>query len=77
MVSFLGLYRGDSLETAQLVAVSADAELVGQVATALLERGERPTDPALGALQKGRRRALRHVAEESQRRRRPKAVEEG
>jgi hypothetical protein len=40
MVSFLGLYRGNSLETAQLVAVSADAELVGQVATALLKRGE-------------------------------------
>ena len=65
MISFIGLYRGESLEDAQLVAVSVDSRLVSGVATALLRGDELTADPALSALRSGRRRALRLVARES------------
>jgi len=64
LISFLGLYRGKSLEDAQLVAVSADSKLVSGVATALLRGDARIADPALSALRSGLRRALRLVAQE-------------
>jgi hypothetical protein len=59
MVSFLALYRGASLESAELVSVSTDPELVAFVAGALLKKKCGETgDPALAALRTGRRRAL-------------------
>ncbi len=38
MTSFIALYRGQSIGAAELVAVSADAEIVGQVAALLLDQ---------------------------------------
>jgi hypothetical protein len=69
MVSFLALYRGPDLPTAELVAVSADAALVAQVATALLRAPGHaaPKDRAIQALTGGRRRALRFIAAEVKR----------
>jgi hypothetical protein len=65
MISFLALYRGPSLERAELVAVSADPELIAHVAGALLKEksDSRPTldDAAIEALSRGRRKALRII----------------
>lgn len=69
MVSFLALYRGASLESAELLAVATDPELVAMVAGSLLkeQRGDRGGDPAIDALRGGRRRALRVVKREAER----------
>lgn len=63
MVSFVTLYRGASIATAELIAVSTGPDLVAYVADALLrERQAAPSgDPAASALARGRRRALRLV----------------
>lgn len=65
MLTYLALYRGPSIERAELVAVSTDAELISHVAGAILQEGiksnEEPTDPAVASLVKGRQRALRIV----------------
>jgi hypothetical protein len=67
MVSFITLYRGASIATAELIAVSTDPDLVAHVAGALLlERQAVPSgDPAAGALARGRRRALRLLRTEA------------
>ncbi len=69
MVTFLAVYRGMSLSTAELVAVSTDPTLVGHVAGTLLsaQRNEDflPDDPALQALASGKRRALTVVHDEA------------
>lgn len=66
MVTFVALYRGTSLQSAQLVAVTTDAELVAQVAAGLL-KGPAPKDedPVLAAVHGGRRRALRLLHQEA------------
>lgn len=64
MRSFLALYRGRDLPSAELVAVSTDPALVAQVAGVLLDHSpDHDRDPALKALTRGRRRALRVVME--------------
>ncbi len=65
MASFLALYRGASVATAQLIAVSADPGLVARFADELLEdRGENPHDAVAAAVEEGRRTALRLVRDE-------------
>jgi hypothetical protein len=60
--SFLALYRGESVSTAKLLAVSADREVVRQFAARLLETPEDyNSDPVIAELEDGRRRALRLV----------------
>jgi hypothetical protein len=60
--SFLALYRGESVSTAKLLAVSADSALVREFAARLLETSEdNKPDPVVGELEEGRRRALRLV----------------
>jgi hypothetical protein len=60
MVSFLALYRGASVASAELVAVAADPSLVAYVSRELLRRRTPAThDPVIRALVRGRRRALR------------------
>ena len=63
MVSFVTLYRGASIATAELIAVSTDPDLVAYVAGALLRERQAALsgDPAASALARGRRRALRLV----------------
>ena len=64
MVSFVALYRGDRLQTAKLVAVTADPEIISRVAEQLLsEPPEHPEDPILGGLHERRARALELMSE--------------
>lgn len=65
MYSFVALYRGATLGSAKIVAVSTDPNLVAQVAARLLSESpvpnDSPADPAIRALEVGRRRALRII----------------
>ena len=65
MANFLALYRGQTIGSAQLVAVSTDPDVVARFADELLEdRGENPHDPVAAAVEEGRRTALRLVRDE-------------
>lgn len=67
MVSFLALYRGDSVGAAELVAVSTDPELVGRFADELLEeRDDVHDDPVVSAIREAERRGLRVVRDEAE-----------
>ena len=63
MTTFLALYRGDSVSSAKLLALTADHELVRDFAARLLNNRdeEQNPDPILEELQGGRRRALQLV----------------
>jgi hypothetical protein len=65
--SFVALYRGQSVATARLVAVSADPHLVATVSDALItETAALATaDAAGGCLERGRRSALRVMGREA------------
>lgn len=66
MASFLALYRGESVGSASLVAVTADQELVREFADRLLAH-DPPADgdPVQDAVREGRREALRLVRDEA------------
>jgi hypothetical protein len=70
MASFLAVYRGASIGTAQLVAVTADPQLIATVAAELLTQrtgdASEAKDAALSALQSGRNRALELVRVEAE-----------
>jgi hypothetical protein len=61
MTSFLALYRGESIAGAKIVAVTAEPQLVRDFAAQMLVRPEEESDPVLGELVSGRRRALELV----------------
>ncbi len=63
MTTFLALYRGRTVGEAQMVAVTADPVIVAEFAERVLERTEEDEspDPALRAIERGRRRALRII----------------
>ncbi len=65
--TFLALYRGSTIGTAELVAVTTDPKLIGEVASAMLtaDAGDDPEDPAVSAVKDGRRRALQLVQDEA------------
>jgi hypothetical protein len=67
MASFLALYRGSTIASAELVSASADPQLVADFATRLLHdhQGREPADPVLAAKDGGRRRALRLIRAEA------------
>ena len=66
MLSFLALYRGESVATAELLAVSNDDALISYVASALLKKSsEKSTDRAVSAVRSGRQRALKLVLREA------------
>lgn len=66
MVSFLALYRGESVGAAELVAVSTDPEIVGRFADDLLEQKKHAADdPVVDAIRKAERRGLRVVRDEA------------
>jgi hypothetical protein len=71
MISMVALYRGETLQTASLIAVSTDLQLVAQVAASLLreQAHDIPEDPAVSAARSGRRQALRLVYREAKRER--------
>ena len=69
MVSFIALFRGDSVATAEMVTLSADQTLVARFADQMLQGAEHLTsevgDPVHGARIEGERRALELIREES------------
>ena len=67
MVSFLALYRGNSIHAAQLISVSTNPEIVNYVAKSLLscQKVNENGDPAMETLVQGRIGALEKIAEES------------
>jgi hypothetical protein len=66
MQTFIALYRGRSIRTATLVAVSLDARVARMVADHLLHDAvESSGDPILNALAQGEARALRCIAQDT------------
>ena len=67
MTTFVALYRGETVASAKLVAVTADPGLVADVSSRLLEGPPAPMqgDPVLAGLERGRRAALRLIRKEA------------
>lgn len=66
MASFIALYHGDTIGSANLIATSADPKVVREFADRLLaERDFKEGDRVLRELEGGRRRALQLVRGES------------
>ncbi len=65
MLTFIAIYHGTTVGTAELVAVSADPTLVSEVATRLLDEPPLSADAVRIALDGGRRRALRLIRQEA------------
>jgi hypothetical protein len=69
MTTFLALYRGDSVASARLLALSVDGELVRDFASRLLQTppdDDSEADHVLEELEDGRRRALRLVRDDGE-----------
>ena len=63
--TFIAIYSGDTVNSAKMVAVSADPQLVSYVAERLLESDpvkEPACDPVVNAIEGGRRQALKIIA---------------
>ena len=61
MTTFIAVYRGESVATARLIAVSADPELVSQVVSGILLKRADEDDPVVDTLESGRRGALQLI----------------
>lgn len=60
--TFVALYRGESVAGAKLLALSADAKIVGEFAARLLDANPyEHADAVVRELESGRRNALRLV----------------
>jgi hypothetical protein len=65
MTQFLALYGGRTVNSSEILALSADRLLVREFATRLLERAPEPSgDPAVRNIEEGRRKALEVVRDE-------------
>lgn len=65
--SFVALYRGPTIASARLVAVSADPDIVSSLAGRLLTAPAGPAgDGVLDALAAGQRAALRRMRQEAE-----------
>lgn len=63
--TFIALYRGDSINSARLVTVSGDPDLVAYAVDVMLEHHDYPDpDPVIDSVSKGRARALRLIKSE-------------
>jgi hypothetical protein len=69
LTNFIALYRGETVTSAKIVAVTADADLVADLAARMLRRQEEEieNDSMVRSLDDGRRRALRLITEETKR----------
>ncbi len=66
MTNFIALYRGETIGSAKIIAVSADADLVADFAARMLHRQEETEgDPVIHSLDAGRQQALRLITEEA------------
>ena len=72
MTTFVALYRGETVASAKLVAVTADPSLVADVSARLLaDPAGASSDPVVARLDRGRRSALRLIRKEAGDARRP------
>ena len=65
MFTCIALYRGSRLSDLELISLSTDRQLVGEVANRLLARNGGSSDRAISARQKGIRGALGMIAREA------------
>lgn len=65
MKTFLAIYRGGTVASAELVAVSADPGIVAEVTRRLLGENSAPQDPVTESLAHGRRSALEVIHREA------------
>jgi len=63
MTAWTAVYRGASVPTAKVIAVSSEPSLVRIVARRLLRSETLDQDPVLDATKAGKRHALRLIAE--------------
>lgn len=67
MQSFIALYRGETVTSSRLVALSTDSDVVARFAEEILERnGQRSGDPVEAEIESGRRRALELIQDEAE-----------
>ncbi len=59
--TFLALYRGESVNAAKLIALTAQPALVRELAALMLAETEDEADPVTVELERGRRRALQVI----------------
>lgn len=65
--TFIALYRGQTIGSARVVAVSADPDVVIRFADELLQKNRRAElDPIMSAVDEGRREALQLVRDEAE-----------
>lgn len=66
MTTFLALYHGDTVNSSEILAITADPRVVGDFAARLLkeEAPRRSGDPVITSIDKGRRKALKAVRDE-------------
>ncbi len=65
MTTFLALYHGNTVNSSEILALTADRHIVEDFAARLLrEPPETPTNPVVGSIEEGRRRALEVVRDE-------------
>ena len=68
MTTFVALYRGPTVASAKLVAVTADPSLVADVSSRLLRQpADDAEDPVVAGLERARRSALRLIHKEASR----------
>jgi hypothetical protein len=66
MVTFVALYRGESVAHAEVVGLSADPQIVAEFAARLMERSTRTElDPILAPKRRAERQVLRSVRAEA------------
>lgn len=67
MTTFLAVYRGQTVSTAKLIAVTADPGVIAAVVDHFLDQSTSTaeSDPAIEATCRGRRRALRIIRREA------------
>ncbi|MBA2713729.1 MAG: hypothetical protein H0U55_09290 [Rubrobacteraceae bacterium] len=65
MATFLALYHGNTVNTSEILALTADHRIVEDFAVRLLgEPSDASADPVVSNIEKGRRRALEVVRDE-------------
>ena len=65
MTTFLALYHGNTVNSSEILALTADRHIVEDFAARLLgEPPEPPTNPVVSSIEEGRRRTLEVVRDE-------------
>jgi hypothetical protein len=65
MVNFIALYRGRTLNDAEVIAITGEVSVVSEFAERMLMKDDGETDPILRQAQEGKRRVLELVRDEA------------